>query len=198
LPCSFSAVRRQLFLGLPRLLCPCGFHSKAFLGTESVPFLRVWPKPAEFSPSNFQIDVCLVSFTPKVYTRNFPGPRSSLKGTSESSPTWPYKSQRHQAVDLGRAMAQAVSCRPPTAEARVRSRVSPCGICGGQSGTQTGFSPSTSVFPCQFHSTGAPLLGKGQKIIIIIVIFIIGLHKKPQGCGASVASAAGPFTLEQT
>jgi hypothetical protein len=36
---------------------------------------------------------------------------------------------------VGRAMAQAVSRRPPTAEARVRSRVSPCGICGGQSGT---------------------------------------------------------------
>jgi hypothetical protein len=63
----------------------------------------------------------------------------------------------------GRAMAQAVSRRPPTAEARVRSRVSPCRICGGQSGTGTGFSPSTSVFPCQFHSTGAPLLGKGKK-----------------------------------
>jgi hypothetical protein len=25
------------------------------------------------------------------------------------------------------------------------------------------FPPSTSVFHCQFHSTGAPLLGKGQK-----------------------------------
>jgi hypothetical protein len=93
-------------------------------------------------------------------------------------------------------MVQAVSRRPPTAEARVRSRVSPCGICGGQSGAVTGFSPSTSVFPCQFHSTGAPLLGKGQKIITIF-IFITGLHKKPHGCGASVASAAGPFTTKK-
>jgi hypothetical protein len=30
----------------------------------------------------------------------------------------------------GRAKAQAVSRQPPTAEALVRSRVSPCGICG--------------------------------------------------------------------
>jgi hypothetical protein len=97
-------------------------------------------------------------------------------------------------------MAQAVIRRHPTPEAQVRSRVSPCGICGVQSGIGTGFfSPSTSVFPCQFHSTGAPLLGKGQKIIviIIIVIFITGLHKKPQGCGKSVASAAGPFTTKK-
>jgi hypothetical protein len=40
-------------------------------------------------------------------------------------------------------MAQAVSRRPLTAEARVRSRVGPCGICG-QNGTATGFSPSNS------------------------------------------------------
>ena len=38
-------------------------------------------------------------------------------------------------IIIGRAMAQALSRRPLTAEARVRSRVSPCGICGGQSGT---------------------------------------------------------------
>jgi hypothetical protein len=50
------------------------------------------------------------------------------------------------------------------------------------------FSASTSVFRCQFHSIGAPLHGKTKKLII----FITGLHKKPQGCGASVASAAGP------
>jgi hypothetical protein len=30
----------------------------------------------------------------------------------------------------------------------------------------------------------------GQKLII----FFTGLHNKPQGCGASVASPAGPFT----
>jgi hypothetical protein len=52
-------------------------------------------------------------------------------------------------------------------------------------------------FPLSMHSTGAPLLGKGQKIIIIIVIFMTGLHKKTQGCGASVASAAGPFTTKK-
>jgi hypothetical protein len=60
-------------------------------------------------------------------------------------------------------MAQAVSRRPLTAEARVRPQVGPCGICGGQSGTGTGFSPSTSVFPCQFHYTGAPLRWKSRK-----------------------------------
>jgi hypothetical protein len=63
----------------------------------------------------------------------------------------------------GRAMAQAVSRRPLTAEARFRSGVSPCGICGGQNGTGTGFSPSNSVLSCQFHSTGAPLHGKTKE-----------------------------------
>jgi hypothetical protein len=61
-------------------------------------------------------------------------------------------------------MAQAIRRRPLTAESRVRSRVSPCRICGGPSGTGTGFSPSTSVFPCQFHSTAAPLHGKTEKV----------------------------------
>jgi hypothetical protein len=43
-------------------------------------------------------------------------------------------------------MAQAVSRRPLTAESRVCARVNPCEIYGGQSGTETGFSPSSSVF----------------------------------------------------
>jgi hypothetical protein len=55
-------------------------------------------------------------------------------------------------------MAQEVSHQPLTAEARVRARVSPCGICGGQSGTGADFSLSPSIFPsisfqhCSPHS----------------------------------------------
>jgi len=44
-------------------------------------------------------------------------------------------------------MAQAVSRRPLTAVAPVRSQASPCEIGGGQSDTVTGFSPSSSVSP---------------------------------------------------
>jgi hypothetical protein len=40
-------------------------------------------------------------------------------------------------------MAQAVSRWPLTMDAQVRSRLNPCGICGGQSGPGTGFSLSS-------------------------------------------------------
>jgi hypothetical protein len=55
-------------------------------------------------------------------------------------PFWIY----HMPAD--RSMAQEVSRRPLTSEARVRSQFSLCGICGGQSGTGTGLSSSTSLF----------------------------------------------------
>jgi hypothetical protein len=102
-------------------------------------------------------------------------------------------SVRNYSTSYGRAMAQTVSRRPLIAEARVRSWVSPCGIYSGQSGMGQVFPPSTSVFPCKFHSTGAPLHGKAKKKLVIIT----GLHNRPQGCGASVASAAGPFITKK-
>jgi hypothetical protein len=36
-----------------------------------------------------------------------------------------------------------------------------------------------------------------KKLIIFLFIFITGLHNKPQGCGASVASAAEPFSTKK-
>jgi hypothetical protein len=42
-------------------------------------------------------------------------------------------------INLGRAIAQAVSRRLPTAAARVRARASLCGICGEQSGIRACF-----------------------------------------------------------
>jgi hypothetical protein len=44
------------------------------------------------------------------------------------------------------------------------------------------------VFPIIFIPPVLHYKGKKKKVII----FVTGLHNKPQGCGASVASAGGP------
>jgi hypothetical protein len=69
---------------------------------------------------------------------------------------------------IGRAVAQAVSHRLPTAAVRVRDQVMPCGICGGQSGTGAGFLrvlrlPLPSLIPTtapHSSSTGAGTIGQ--------------------------------------
>ena len=48
---------------------------------------------------------------------------------------------------MSRALTQAVNRRSFTANTRVWSEISPREICGGRSGTGTGFSPSPSVSP---------------------------------------------------
>jgi hypothetical protein len=53
-------------------------------------------------------------------------------------------------------MAQAVSRRPFIAEAEAPSHKIPYWLYDGQNNIVTGYSPSTSVFPCQYHSTIAP------------------------------------------
>ena len=67
------------------------------------------------------------------------------------------KRKVHRSFDrTSKLKVQAVSCGPLTAEKRVQSQVSSFEFSGGQSGNRTGFSSSTSVFPCQYHSTIAP------------------------------------------
>jgi hypothetical protein len=57
-----------------------------------------------------------------------------------------------------RAMVHVVSHRPLTAEAR---------ICGGQSGTGTGFYQSYSVFSCQYiiYTSLSKLISSGECVI---------------------------------
>jgi hypothetical protein len=63
-----------------------------------------------------------------------------------------HSSESFVIVCSGRAKVQAASLRPFTAEARIRSRVNPCGIPDGQSGTGTGLSPTSSIFSCLYIS----------------------------------------------
>jgi hypothetical protein len=77
---------------------------------------------------------------------------------------------------MGRVMAQAVIRLPLTAEARARSRVGPCGICGAKSGTGTGFFPEYFGFPLSvsFHRWSIKV-EKAENLII----FITKLHNNP-------------------
>jgi hypothetical protein len=89
-----------------------------------------------------------------------------------------YQSTRHNISEYLKLLLRLFMLgRPLTAEARVRCRIGPCGICGGQSDTGTGFFPRVLRFsPVNFISTAASLKWNGRKNLII---FLIGLHNKP-------------------
>lgn len=78
--------------------------------------------------------------------------------------TWPRKIPQEFYINSwrrhfwGRAVAQAVSCRPFTPKTRIWSQPGPREICSVQSGNGAGFTRSTSVFswPCLY--TNIPYL----------------------------------------
>jgi hypothetical protein len=94
----------------------------------------------------------------------------------------------------GRAMAQAVSRRPVTAEARVRSRGQSMWDLWWTKWHWDSFFPEYFGFSLSISFQWCSIKLEKQKKLII---FITGLHNKSQGCGASVASAAGPFTTKK-
>jgi hypothetical protein len=69
---------------------------------------------------------------------------------------------------VGHAIAQAVSHRPVAAEARSHVRVSPCGICGGQSGTGTGFEICFLLFIIP------------QWVSTVILVYHLGMNNRPE------------------
>jgi hypothetical protein len=88
-------------------------------------------------------------------------------------------------VGEGRAMAQAVSRRPLTTEARVRSQFKSMWDLWWTKWQWNRFFSELSVFPCRFHSTGAPLLVKlGKKTA--------HPHIHHRGCTISLKAAVRP------
>ena len=60
------------------------------------------------------------------------------------------------------------------------------------------FFPEYFGFPLSISFHRYSITRKIEKtLIIFLFIFIAGLHNKPQGCGASVACAAGPLTAKK-
>jgi hypothetical protein len=80
-------------------------------------------------------------------------------------------------MSVGHTVTQAVSHLPLTAEARVRARLSPRRICGGNRSIGTDFSPSSSVIPCQYHST-----------VTLHIHIIWGMNNRPGGAAVQAQS----------
>jgi hypothetical protein len=81
-----------------------------------------------------------------------------ISGTQTNSKrirqSWPFMEDPAAKLQV-RLCHGSGSCWTLTIEVQVCARVSPCRIWGGQRGTEAGFCPSSSVFPCQYHSTMA-------------------------------------------
>jgi hypothetical protein len=77
-------------------------------------------------------------------------------------------------------MVQVVGRRPLTAETRVRARVGSCGICGGQSGTGTGFLEVLRFTLVSLFHRGSPYsLSSGGRLQDMLVAAFLRHHLTP-------------------
>jgi hypothetical protein len=99
---------------------------------------------------------------------------------------WPRRLQTGTLLSRGNvrlcAMTQVVSHRPLVKQVWIPSQVSPCGICGGYSGTKKGSAAQTPVFPCHCHSTNAtysfiylaPRLHNLTYLLVLLFVLVVG------------------------
>jgi hypothetical protein len=118
-------------------LCSLGGRYQCFGGTYSLQLQAI--------PDNsiLQLTVCLQQtkfcnyYSVTLFRRKITGSGKIQWGT-----LWQYFSlllDNFIYMDVGRAIAKAVSCQFPTTVAWARAQVRSCGSCGGQSGTGAGF-----------------------------------------------------------
>ena len=128
-------------------------HPLSVLSTVSTPHRPICENPKTKSEVHVQrTDTCCFTVHTDGHVLFHSAHGTHNKQRAQAPPTQNTAYLR-QIRSQSRAMAQAVSRRPLAAEARVRSRVSPRGICGGQGGTGTGFSLEYFGFPLSvsFH-----------------------------------------------
>jgi hypothetical protein len=105
---------------------------------------------------------------------------------------------------LGRAIAQVVSRRLPTAAARVRAQIRSCGICGGQRGTGAAllrvlrFPLSILIPPTDPHSSSSGACTIGQ-LVADVPLHSVSFHPmnlKKQKTTSSLPSEESDRALE--
>ena len=83
--------------------------------------------------------------------------------------------KKKRVICVDRSVARSVSYRFITTKTRFPSEVNQCGIIGGQNDTETGFSPSTLLFPRQRYALKAPFW---RHIISVAYRVVISTFKR--------------------
>lgn len=99
----------------------------------------------------------------------------------------------------GHAMAQGVSRWHCTPEAQLWSKASPCQICGGESGTRTGFSLSALLLPLllSFHQCSILIYLQTYIILPVIASLTNTLFSHPSSCSHSCLWPHTKLTLRK-
>lgn len=76
------------------------------------------------------------------------------------------KTSNVTALTSGFKSGSVIRGRPLTAVTHISAQVTPCGICGGQRDTVTGFSPSISAVHPQYQPTNALYSSLCSKLLL--------------------------------